>query len=63
VVDSTDSGEKCVQYGIEIRGREEREEERRGGALQGWRCGGGCGSGEAGASGVCALVPEEEGGS
>jgi hypothetical protein len=52
-----------VQYGIEIRGREEREEERRGGALQGWRRGGGCGSGEAGASGVCALVPEEEGGS
>jgi hypothetical protein len=28
-----DSGEKFVEYGIEIRGREEREAERRGGGL------------------------------
>jgi hypothetical protein len=51
-----DSGEKFVQYGVENRGREEKEIEMRGRGLQGWSCGGVVAVLGSGGEGVCAPV-------
>jgi hypothetical protein len=51
-----------VQYGVENRGREEKETEMRGGGLQGWRHGGGgwLRFWGAGARGCARRLPEDE---